>query len=238
MTTKLGLAQPPSFYSFNFENDDVIDFDRNKIGTKVEIVELGIPCFDNIGEHFDTCKLIGDHMGMPFHFNLATGCYTNGDDLATALTTLTTLTWTFDSITKRMGVTDALPFSFLKSKLTQLILGFDDDNHGGPTTSIVANNSLNLFPFSHYVLKSGYLPQRSFIPGGRVAVVTINISTFDFITTTRVLFNKDDFRSELLTFSDNFFPASFSLWVYFLDGSFYQAPLKQNLKVNMMIKLS
>jgi hypothetical protein len=238
MTTILSATSVPAFYTFNFKNNEDVAFDRNKIGTRAEIVEVGIPCFDNICDAFETRLIECDVGGLPTIAYLDTGCYTNGDDMAAELTAKTPMTWTFNSITKRMVVTHAANFTLMPGRLLRMVLGFNDYPYALPVASLTANDSLNLFPFSHYIIKSPNLPQRTYLQQARTCVVAINISTFDFVTTTRTVFTKDSYRAGTLTFSDNFFPASFSLWVLFLDGDFKMAPLKDNLKVNMSLKLT
>lgn len=227
----------PIFYTINFNNiTERIEFEPNVGEKRLEVTSLLLSLFDNIspGLNTDTFKSEG------VKYVLNSGLYTAGIDLISALNTVTAgvLTWTFMPITKRIKVESSggVNFSIDDCRLLNLILGFDNGSIDGSNSEYTSVQIMNLFPWSHYLLKCDKVESSSYYDSNKQISMAIPVNTFDYVSATSITFDKNGyFNNSMRTYVGNLFPMRLQLSVLFLDNSQSLIPFAKNQKCSLTL---
>lgn len=242
LAVNANYRQDAQFYILKLNNDSLdIVFNTNYVGSKIEFVSLSLPLFDNIDYLFESSDIIIN--GNTYYLN--TGLYLSGLDIATSLTALTnpieSVTWAFDSATKRLVASGAANFTITETRLSSLYLGFNGNKAGAATYT--SDRLINFFPFSGIILNSNKFPQKITYKdedGNDQSVSFLfNIDTFDFVSKTTLTIDKNSFYANELYINsrESLFPIKMELDVLFVNGSAYKIPLSDYSTAELVVKI-
>ena len=234
-----GYGQNKRFFTVHFNNDDNrIYLNQNIQGNYLDIISVHVPVFDNISSGLKTNTFTYDVGAGSVAVTLPDGFYTAGADLISELNTLTSadLTWSFDLITKRVNVTSTGGgnITFNNCRLINLILGFGIDQVNGAASTYTTKQLINLFPFTHFIIRNSKIETRTFYSGDKLASLALPIDTFTFVSSSTIHFDVCSYYTGALKlYKDNIFPMEFEMRVLFNDNTNELIDFAENQKVGL-----